>query len=288
MFVFGIVMALLGAILPALAARLEFQVADIGTLFLAMNGAMLAASLVLGLAMDRFGMKPPLALGPLLVAGALMMLARATAFRGLLPAVLLLGVGGGALNGAANTLVADLHDDPGARARRSTGWACFFGFGALLMPFAIGSLLARFSLAALLRSAAAVLRRGGSVCGGAGLSRTQAGPCPARGGCARGSCAARWCWPWPRCCFSNRAWSSRLGGFISTYLTRDLGTLGGVGLLGAGGLLGVADDCAGGAEPLGRGREPVSDSGCVRGGRGGGRLLAAVAPGPGLAAGRFW
>ena len=64
MFVFGIVMALFGASLPALAGRLEFQVADIGTLFLAMNGAMLVSSLALGLAMDRFGMKPPLALGP--------------------------------------------------------------------------------------------------------------------------------------------------------------------------------------------------------------------------------
>jgi fucose permease len=63
MFVFGIVMALLGAILPALAGRLAFQVADIGRLFLVMNGAMLAVSLVLGLAMDRFGMKPPLAVG---------------------------------------------------------------------------------------------------------------------------------------------------------------------------------------------------------------------------------
>ena len=59
MFVFGIVMALLGAILPSLAGRLQFETADIGTLFLVMNGAMLASSLALGLAMDRFGMKPP-------------------------------------------------------------------------------------------------------------------------------------------------------------------------------------------------------------------------------------
>src|SRR5918996_541586 len=79
MFVFGIVMALLGAILPAMAGRLQFQVADIGTLFLVMNGAMLAVSLVLGLAMDRFGMKPPLVIGALLVALALVTVARATA-----------------------------------------------------------------------------------------------------------------------------------------------------------------------------------------------------------------
>ena len=41
MLVFGIVMALLGAVLPALSARLEYSVADIGGLFLAMNSAML-------------------------------------------------------------------------------------------------------------------------------------------------------------------------------------------------------------------------------------------------------
>src|SRR5664280_2917275 len=110
MFVFGIVMALLGAILPSLADRLQFATADIGTLFLFMNGAMLASSLVLGLAMDRFGMKPLLALGPLVVAGALVIVIRAAAFPALLVAGVLLGIGGGASNGATNTLVADLHD----------------------------------------------------------------------------------------------------------------------------------------------------------------------------------
>ena len=120
MFVFGIVMALLGAILPAMAGRLEFQVADIGTLFLVMNGAMLAASLVLGLAMDRFGIKPPLAIGAFLVAAALVIVARATALSDLLAAVVLLGIGGGALNGGTNTLVADLHEDPQQKMRPST------------------------------------------------------------------------------------------------------------------------------------------------------------------------
>ncbi|HEV2213270.1 MAG TPA: hypothetical protein VGS99_07965 [Gammaproteobacteria bacterium] len=47
MFVFGIVMALLGAILPSLAGRLRFNVRDIGSLFLVMNFAMLVCSLAL-------------------------------------------------------------------------------------------------------------------------------------------------------------------------------------------------------------------------------------------------
>src|SRR5882757_8903652 len=120
MFVFGIVMALLGAVLPALSERLHFAVADIGTLFLIMNFAMLVCSLVLGLGMDRFGMKPPLALGPLLVAVALVLIAYAQAFADLFPAVALLGIGGGAVNGAANTLWPICMKIRRGRAPRST------------------------------------------------------------------------------------------------------------------------------------------------------------------------
>jgi FHS family glucose/mannose:H+ symporter-like MFS transporter len=150
LFVFGIVMALLGAILPSLANRLQFAVADIGTLFLVMNFAMLLCSLALGLAIDRFGMKPPLTLGPLLVALALALIVRAQDVSGLYPAVALLGIGGGAVNGAANTLVADLHDDPKRKSGALNLLGVFFGFGALFLPFTIGALLARFSLSTLL------------------------------------------------------------------------------------------------------------------------------------------
>lgn len=150
MFIFGIVMALVGAILPLLAGRLEFTLADIGTLFFVMNGAMLASSVGLGLVMDRFGMKPPLAVGPLLVAAALVEMVRAAAFADLLPAGVLLGVGGGALNGATNTLVADLHEDAAEKGAALNLLGMFFGFGALFLPFLIGALLARMSAGVLL------------------------------------------------------------------------------------------------------------------------------------------
>lgn len=154
MFVFGIVMALIGAVMPSLSARLGFTVADIGTLFLVMNAFMLSGSLVLGLAMDRFGMKPALAAGAWLVAGGVGLVASAETLRDLLPAVALLGVGGAALNGGTNTLVADLHDDPARKAAALNRLGVFFGFGALFLPFTIGALTARFGLAALLAAAA--------------------------------------------------------------------------------------------------------------------------------------
>jgi len=154
MFVFGIVMALLGAVLPALSGRLEFQVADIGTLFLAMNLAMLACSSWIGAAIDRFGMKPPLAIGPLFVAAALALIARAARFDSLIPAVALVGIGGGALNAAANTLVADLHEDPKQKGAALNILGVFFGIGALFLPFCVGALLETFGIRRLILGAA--------------------------------------------------------------------------------------------------------------------------------------
>jgi MFS transporter, FHS family, glucose/mannose:H+ symporter len=156
MFVFGIVMALLGAVLPTMMGRLHLKTSDIGTLFLAMNAAMLVSSLVFGMVMDQFGMKSPLVLGPLLVAVALGIVIRTTALSVLLFAVMLLGIGGGALNGATNTLIADLHEDPRRKGAALNRLGIFFGFGALLLPFALGVLLRWLAVTQLLMGGAAL------------------------------------------------------------------------------------------------------------------------------------
>jgi fucose permease len=161
MFVFGIVMALLGAVLPSLSERLAFSLSDVGRLFLFMNGAMLACSLLLGLAMDRVGLKPPLALGPLLVSGALLLVVSARSFAGLVPALLLLGIGGGALNGGTNVLAADLHTDERRKAAALSLLGVFFGFGALFLPFTLGALVSTFGLDVLLTAAAALCAAAG-------------------------------------------------------------------------------------------------------------------------------
>lgn len=162
MFVFGIVMALLGAILPSLAQRLRFDVADIGTLFLVMNFAMLGCSSIVGLVIDHYGIRLPLAAGAVLVSAALAVIASAGTFTALLPAVLLLGAGGGALNAGTNTLIADLHDDTQRKTAALNLLGVFFGFGALLLPFTIGALIATFGIAELLL-AASVLCAGVAV-----------------------------------------------------------------------------------------------------------------------------
>ncbi|MCC6163810.1 MAG: MFS transporter [Acidobacteria bacterium] len=156
MMVFGIVMALIGAVTPALAGRVDLEIADIGRLFLAMNAAMLAASLVLGVVVDRGGLRMPMVAGALLVAGGLFTVAHAAGTQALVVGVVALGAGGGALNGASNILIADLHEDEHRKSVALNRLGVFFGIGAVVMPFAVSFLVAHVGLGGVL-SAAAVL-----------------------------------------------------------------------------------------------------------------------------------
>jgi fucose permease len=156
MLVFGSVMALLGALLPELAPRLGFGLAQSGRLFLVMNAAMLAASLAAGSAIDRAGFRLPLALGSLLVAAAMALVAAASSYGHLIPAMLLLGLGGGALNAASNTLTADLHAEERRKNAALNLLGVFFGFGALLVPLLVGALVNTAGVRPLLAGASAV------------------------------------------------------------------------------------------------------------------------------------
>ncbi len=284
MFVFGIVMALVGAILPALSGRLQFAAPDIGALFLAMNGSMLAASLVVGLVMDRFGMKAPLALGLLLVAAALAMVARAPAFAALIPAVMLLGAGGGALNAASNTLVADLHQDPRRKTAALNLLGVFFGFGALCLPFAIGALLAHFSVTPLLVAAA-------GLCAAASVfAFALRFPAPKQRQALRVAEMPRFLasplvLAFALLLFFESGVEFTLGGFISTYLTRDmaLASVATASWILAGYWAAIMVSRAV-LSRIALAFDPYRMLlGCALG-AGAGAVLAAAAPGPGLAA----
>jgi fucose permease len=144
MFVFGIVMAVLGAILPSLFDRIGFDKGEAGNLFLFMNFAMLVMSLVFGPVVDRFGYKAFLLISSLLVAGAFLLLLTAGVYGMVVAAAVLLGFGGGGLNGGTNALTSDIHPKKRSSALNLLG--IFFGFGALTIPFIIGALLGRLGL----------------------------------------------------------------------------------------------------------------------------------------------
>jgi len=139
MFVFGIVMAILGAILPALFERIGFGTGAAGALFLTMNFAMLLATLFFGPVVDRFGFKTVLTVSAALVAGAFLALSRASTYGLVLAAAVVLGLGGGALNGGTNALTSDLHEGE-KRGAALNVLGIFFGFGALSIPFVIGTM----------------------------------------------------------------------------------------------------------------------------------------------------
>jgi len=149
MFVFGIVMAILGAILPSLFERIGFGAGAAGSLFLTMNFAMLLSTLFFGPVVDRFGFKTILGVSAFLVAAAFLVLSRASSYGVVLGAAVVLGLGGGALNGGTNALTSDLHEGE-MRASALNVLGIFFGFGALFIPFLIGTLLQALGLGRIL------------------------------------------------------------------------------------------------------------------------------------------
>jgi fucose permease len=153
-FVFGIVMAILGAILPPLFDSIELDKAQAGNLFLFMNFGMLVMSLCFGPIVDRFGFKLFMMASAIAVSASFALLAGATTYRGVLIAAVLLGLGGGGLNGASNALTSDIHPDRRGAALNTLG--IFFGFGALTMPFLVGTFLELVGLDRLLILAAAL------------------------------------------------------------------------------------------------------------------------------------
>ena len=154
MFLFGISNALLGAVLPLLAARLGFSLAQSGTLFLVLNFGVLVSVLALGPVVDRWGMKAAMVAGHFIVAAAIWLTSAAPSYRALVAAAFVLGLGGGALNVATNTLTADLHADTRRKSAALNLLGAFFGLGALLIPLGLGALVTRAGLDAILRTVA--------------------------------------------------------------------------------------------------------------------------------------
>src|SRR5215813_2860505 len=140
-FVFGVVMASLGALLPGLIEKIGFDRASAGMLFLAMNFAMLVGSLVFGPVCDRFGFRLLLLASTLLVGAAYTSLALAGSYAAISLSLTSLGLGGGALNGAVNALAGDI--SPARRGAALNRLGIFFGVGALVTPFLVGALRER-------------------------------------------------------------------------------------------------------------------------------------------------
>ena len=139
LFLFGIVLTALGAVLPSITERFDLARTNAGTLFSVMSLGIMAASVLFGPIVDRYGYRGLLAASVALVFIGIEGIAFAASPAMLAAAVLLIGFGGGIINGGTNALVADLSAE-----RRGAGLnllGVFFGIGAFGLPFVLGVLL---------------------------------------------------------------------------------------------------------------------------------------------------
>ena len=134
-FVFGIALAILGALfgLPAMRDRLDINLAQQGDVFFALFFGVFLATLLVGPTIDSFGNKVVLSASAALVAAALVGFSFAQSYAAAMAAATLLGFGGGGLNTSTNALTADLY--AANRGAMLNVLGTFFGFGALFIPF---------------------------------------------------------------------------------------------------------------------------------------------------------
>ena len=138
MLTFGIVLTVLGAVLPSVITRFGIDKVQAGSLFLLMTFAILAASLVFGPLADRYGYRGMLLLATALIAIGLQGIAFAGSMSVLRIAIVLIGFGGGIINGGTNALVADISSEEKGANLNLLG--VFFGIGAVGVPFILATL----------------------------------------------------------------------------------------------------------------------------------------------------
>lgn len=143
-FVYGMIAAMLGTILPDLSARFHLTPNQNGKIALAQAMGLILASVAVGPLVDNEGKKVGLVLGLALISAALFALPRSKGFGSIVLYLFLLGLGGGVIVTAANALVSDISE--ARRASTLNLLNLFFGLGGLATPFISANLLSRNSI----------------------------------------------------------------------------------------------------------------------------------------------
>ena len=140
-FIYGMIAAMLGTILPDLSDRFHLSPSQNGTIAFAQALGLIIASVGVGPLLDNEGKKLGIILGLAFISIALFALPRSPGFRSILLLLFLLGVGGGIVTTGANALVSDVGEAHRATALNLVNF--FFGLGALATPFISANLFAR-------------------------------------------------------------------------------------------------------------------------------------------------
>ena len=140
-FVYGMIAAMLGTILPSLSERFHLTPKQNGNIALAQAFGLIIASLSVGPLIDNQGKKVGLLLGLAVIAIALYALPKSNGYGTIVAFLLLLGLGGGIIVTGANALVSDISED--RRASVLNFLNLFFGLGGLATPFISANFLKR-------------------------------------------------------------------------------------------------------------------------------------------------
>ena len=132
-FVYGMIAAMLGTILPDLSARFHLTPTQNGTIAFAQALGLMIASLAVGPLLDTQGDKIGLILGLIAIAVALFALPKSRGYGSIVILLFLLGVGGGIVVTGANALSSAASPEHRATALNLVN--LFFGLGGLATPF---------------------------------------------------------------------------------------------------------------------------------------------------------
>jgi fucose permease len=143
-FVYGMIAAMLGTILPDLSTRFHLTPSQLGQIAFTQALGLILASIAVGPLIDNEGKKIGLVLGLALITLALFLLPQSKGFRSIMVYLFLLGLGGGIIVTAVNFLVSDISQD--RRASTLNLVNLFFGLGGMATPFISANLLRRNSI----------------------------------------------------------------------------------------------------------------------------------------------
>ena len=132
-FIYGMIAAMLGTILPDLSDRFYLTPHQNGIIAFAQALGLILASLAVGPLLDNEGKKIGLVLGLAFITATLALLPRSSGFRSIVFLLFLLGIGGGIVVTGANSLASDV--DAAHRATALNLVNLFFGLGGLATPF---------------------------------------------------------------------------------------------------------------------------------------------------------
>ncbi len=138
-FVYGMIAATLGTVLPNLSKVFELSPAQNSYIALAQGLGLTVASISVGPLIDKKGKKTGLLMGLAVIAVALFALPNSTGYGMIIALFALLGLGGGIIVTGANALVSDISSTK--RASVLNFLNMFFGLGGMATPFIAGNFL---------------------------------------------------------------------------------------------------------------------------------------------------